>query len=83
MQPPFCKQERKRLLSFVVVGGGPTGVEVAAELYDMIHDDLRWVHSGAAGSTCAAGHTDGVLAEGEGRAWLWGPWNGKPSSQAP
>lgn len=35
--------ERKRLLSFVVVGGGPTGVEVAAELYDMIHDDLRYV----------------------------------------
>lgn len=34
-------QERKKLLSFVVVGGGPTGVEVAAELYDMIHDDLR------------------------------------------
>jgi hypothetical protein len=34
-------QERKKLLSFVVVGGGPTGVEVAAELYDMIHEDLR------------------------------------------
>lgn len=25
-------QERKQLLSFVIVGGGPTGVEVAAEL---------------------------------------------------
>lgn len=34
-------QERRRLLSFVVVGGGPTGVEVAAELYDMVHEDLR------------------------------------------
>lgn len=34
-------QERRKLLTFVVVGGGPTGVEVAAELYDMIHDDLR------------------------------------------
>jgi hypothetical protein len=33
-------QERKKLLSFVVVGGGPTGVEVAAELYDMIECDL-------------------------------------------
>lgn len=29
-------QERKKLLSFVIVGGGPTGVEVAAELHDMI-----------------------------------------------
>jgi len=25
-------QEKRRLLSFVVVGGGPTGVEFAAEL---------------------------------------------------
>ena len=29
-------QERQKLLSFVIVGGGPTGVEVAAELHDMI-----------------------------------------------
>lgn len=33
-------QERKKLLSFVVVGGGPTGVEVAAEMYDMVYEDL-------------------------------------------
>ncbi|GMH44754.1 hypothetical protein BSKO_12706 [Bryopsis sp. KO-2023] len=38
---PHCSsEERNRLLSFVLVGGGPTGVEVAAELYDMINDDL-------------------------------------------
>ena len=31
------------LLHFVVVGGGPTGVEFAAELDDFIHDDLcKW-----------------------------------------
>ena len=35
-----CVQERKKLLSFVVVGGGPTGVEVAAELQDMVESDL-------------------------------------------
>ena len=29
-------QERQKLLSLVIVGGGPTGVEVAAELHDMI-----------------------------------------------
>ena len=33
-------QDRQKLLSFLVVGGGPTGVEVAAELHDMIRDDL-------------------------------------------
>lgn len=27
-------EERKRLLHFVVVGGGPTGVEFSAEFYD-------------------------------------------------
>lgn len=37
---PRVRQERKKLLTFVVVGGGPTGVEVAAELYDMIEEDL-------------------------------------------
>lgn len=42
--PATPEEERKKLLSFVVVGGGPTGVEVAAELYDMIHDDLRKVY---------------------------------------
>lgn len=34
-------EEKRKLLSFVVVGGGPTGVEVAAELHDMIFDDLK------------------------------------------
>ena len=29
-------QRRGRLLTFVVVGGGPTGVEVAAELHDLL-----------------------------------------------
>ncbi|CAG9464813.1 unnamed protein product [Pedinophyceae sp. YPF-701] len=33
-------EEKRRLLSFVIVGGGPTGVEVAAEIYDKIEQDL-------------------------------------------
>eukprot|EP00052_Salpingoeca_macrocollata_P017080 m.138268 g.138268 ORF g.138268 m.138268 type:complete len:621 (+) comp20259_c0_seq2:558-2420(+) len=37
--PGQSKEERHRLLHFVVVGGGPTGVEFAAELADMIHED--------------------------------------------
>jgi NADH:ubiquinone reductase (non-electrogenic) len=36
----MLEQVRKQLLSFVVCGGGPTGVEVAAELHDMIQEDL-------------------------------------------
>jgi len=38
--PTTSDEERKRLLSFVVSGGGPTGVEFAAELYDMLNEDL-------------------------------------------
>lgn len=38
--PQTTADERKKLLSFVIVGGGPTGVEVAAELHDLIVDDL-------------------------------------------
>ena len=37
-------QEKKQLLSFVIVGGGPTGVEVAAELQDMVETDLVKVY---------------------------------------
>ncbi|KAJ2680957.1 NADH:ubiquinone oxidoreductase [Coemansia spiralis] len=37
-------EERSRLLHMVVVGGGPTGVEFAGELHDLISEDLsRWV----------------------------------------
>ena len=32
--------EKQRLLSFVIVGGGPTGVEFAAELHDFVCQDL-------------------------------------------
>ncbi|PHH83556.1 hypothetical protein CDD82_7117 [Ophiocordyceps australis] len=38
--PTTGDDERKRLLSFVISGGGPTGVEFAAELYDLLNEDL-------------------------------------------
>ena len=38
--PTTSQEERDRLLSFVVCGGGPTGVETAAELYDMVNEDV-------------------------------------------
>ncbi|KAJ5349667.1 Calcium-binding EF-hand [Penicillium brevicompactum] len=38
--PTTTDEERRRLLSFVICGGGPTGVEFAAELYDLLNEDL-------------------------------------------
>jgi NADH dehydrogenase FAD-containing subunit len=43
---PMSDDDRKKLLSFVVVGGGPTGVEVAAELQDLIDEDLAGSRKG-------------------------------------
>lgn len=42
--PITTDEERKKLLHFAVVGGGPTGIEFAAELHDLIRDDLRKVY---------------------------------------
>ncbi|KAI3795791.1 hypothetical protein L1987_38450 [Smallanthus sonchifolius] len=38
--PTLSDDERKKILQFVVVGGGPTGVEFAAELHDFVSEDL-------------------------------------------
>ena len=35
-QQATSEEERKRLLHFVIVGGGPTGVEFGAEFYDFL-----------------------------------------------
>jgi NADH dehydrogenase FAD-containing subunit len=40
-QPTVSDVERKGLLNFVIVGGGPTGVEFAGELHDFIRGDLH------------------------------------------
>lgn len=42
--PGLAESEVERLLTFVVCGGGPTGVEVAAEISDLLHRELRWLH---------------------------------------
>lgn len=39
--PGLSSEERRCLLNFVVVGGGPTGVEFAAEFHDFLREDLR------------------------------------------
>ncbi|KAK2460757.1 hypothetical protein APHAL10511_007227 [Amanita phalloides] len=40
-QPTISDIDRRNVLNFCIVGGGPTGVEFAAELYDLIHTDIR------------------------------------------
>lgn len=41
--PDVDADRRDRLLRFVIIGGGPTGVELAAEIHDLVDEDLpRW-----------------------------------------
>ncbi|OBT64195.1 hypothetical protein VE03_06873 [Pseudogymnoascus sp. 23342-1-I1] len=39
--PSTPENVKRQLLNFAVVGGGPTGVEFSAELFDLCNDDLR------------------------------------------
>lgn len=39
--PGVTEEDRRRILHFVVVGGGPTGVEFAGTLNDFVRNDLR------------------------------------------
>lgn len=39
--PDLTDDQRKALLNFIVVGGGPTGSEFAAELHDLLSSDLK------------------------------------------
>ena len=41
--PGQTADERRRLLNFVIVGGGPTGIELGGELLDLIEQDLKKV----------------------------------------
>lgn len=36
--------EKRSLLHFAIVGGGPTGIEFAAELHDLIYEDLARIY---------------------------------------
>jgi NADH dehydrogenase FAD-containing subunit len=38
--PFITEEERKRLLTFVVVGGGPTSIEFTSELSDFVREDV-------------------------------------------
>ncbi|KAF0692612.1 Aste57867_16315 [Aphanomyces stellatus] len=39
-QPGVSEARQRQLLHFIVVGGGPTGIEFCAELYDFVGQDL-------------------------------------------
>lgn len=47
--PYVPDEEKRKLLSMVIVGGGPTGVEVAAEIRDMVRDDMEKLYPELAG----------------------------------
>lgn len=38
--PTSTPEQRRQLLHFAIVGGGPTGIEFAAELHDLIETDM-------------------------------------------
>lgn len=38
--PNVSEEDKKKILHFAIVGGGPTGVEFAAALHDFVNDDL-------------------------------------------
>ncbi len=42
--PGMSDDERNRLLSFIIVGGGPTSCEFAAELHDFLKQDVTRVY---------------------------------------
>lgn len=44
--PGQTEAEQRRLLNFVVVGGGPTGVEFAAEVQDFLREDVGKIYPG-------------------------------------
>lgn len=46
--PNTSEARRRALLHFAIVGGGPTGIEIAAELSDFIHGELLHLYPFAA-----------------------------------
>ncbi|OQV13886.1 putative NADH dehydrogenase [Hypsibius exemplaris] len=49
LQPGLTDSERQRLLHIVIVGGGPTGVEFGAEVYDFVRQDVARLYKKDAG----------------------------------
>lgn len=45
-QPTLSDEQREGLLHFAIVGGGPTGIEFAAELHDLLKTDIPRAYPG-------------------------------------
>jgi len=46
LEPAVNREEMERLLHIVIVGGGPTGIEFGAELYDFVSQDVPRYYKG-------------------------------------
>ena len=42
--PIYSEARKKELLHFIIVGGGPTGAELAAEIDELVHDHLLGIY---------------------------------------
>ncbi|KJX92937.1 FAD/NAD(P)-binding domain-containing protein [Zymoseptoria brevis] len=54
--PGISDQEQRELLHIIVVGGGPTGVEISAEISDLYNHDFRRLYPHLAGKMTIAIH---------------------------
>ncbi|KAF1336683.1 Nadh-ubiquinone oxidoreductase, partial [Globisporangium splendens] len=63
-QPGISVEEKKQLLHFVVVGGGPTGVEFCAELYDFLQQDLVRMYPDSSKHLCVTLLNSGDILTG-------------------
>lgn len=54
--PPIFDEEQRRLLHVAIVGGGPTGIKIAAELTDLFGSDLKQLYPHLSGKSSVAVH---------------------------
>jgi len=50
--PGLSKEQVRQRLTFVVCGGGPTGIEAAAEIHDLLHDEVARSFPALAAEAC-------------------------------
>ncbi|EKG13584.1 FAD-dependent pyridine nucleotide-disulfide oxidoreductase, partial [Macrophomina phaseolina MS6] len=54
--PGLTEQQQRDKLRVIIVGGGPTGVEICAEMWDLAHTDLQKLYPGVADKLSIAIH---------------------------